>query len=165
MPMLGAGCHSAENLTKAEKLQGGYAMPKKLNHIAILVENLEEGLRPYCEDLGLKVGGVETFGNQVKVAFLPLANTQLELLQPLSPEGRAGQRMKEKGPGLYHICFEVESISETMQELKSRGVRFLNEKPLDGAHGSKIAFVDPERFGGVLVELCQPGNQTVSAME
>ena len=131
-------------------------MVLKVDHIGIAVSNLEESLKLYTDTLGLKLHGTETVEEQkVKVAFLPLGDTELELLESTAPDGPIAKFIENKGQGMQHIAFKVDNIEKALAELKEKGVRLIDETPRYGAGGAKIAFLHPKSTNGVLVELCQ----------
>ena len=131
-------------------------MVLKLDHIGIAVSNLEESLKLYMDVLGMKLHGTETVEEQkVKVAFLPLGDTELELLESTAPDGPIAKFIEAKGQGIQHLAFKVENIEKALEELKAKGMRLIDEKPRYGAGGAKIAFMHPKSTNGVLVELCQ----------
>ena len=131
-------------------------MVLKLDHIGIAVSNLEESLKLYTEILGMKLHGTETVEEQkVKVAFLPLGDTELEFLESTSPDGPIAKFIEAKGQGIQHLAFKVENVEKALEELKGKGMRLIDEKPRYGAGGAKIAFLHPKSTNGVLVELCQ----------
>ena len=130
-----------------------------LDHIAIAVQNLDEALAFYKTALGLPEIGIEVVAEQgVRVAKLDIGNTHIELLEPLSPETPVGKFLANKGPGLHHICVNVDDINSELAKLKYQGMRLIDETPKIGAGGAKIAFVHPKSTGGVLLELSQPQN-------
>jgi methylmalonyl-CoA/ethylmalonyl-CoA epimerase len=131
-------------------------MVLKVDHIGIAVSNLEESLKLYTEILGMKLHGTETVEEQkVKVAFLPLGDTELELLESTDTDGPIAKFIETKGQGMQHVAFRVENIEKALEELKENGIRLIDEKPRYGAGGAKIAFLHPKSTNGVLVELCQ----------
>ena len=131
-------------------------MPQKINHIGIAVRDIEEAARFYTEHLGLELGGVEEVPDQkVKVAFLPIGEVRLELVQPTSPESPVAKFLEKNGPGFHHIAYQVEDVAAEVERLKAEGVRMVDETPRSGAHNTKIAFVHPKASGGVLTELVQ----------
>ena len=131
-------------------------MIKKINHIGAAVKNLDEAMRFYRENLGLAIGGMEEVKEQkVKVAFIPLGESTIELLQSTDPNGPIAKFIEKKGEGIHHIALEVERIEEALQKLKEKGVQLVDEKPRIGAHGMKIAFLHPRNTKGVLIEICE----------
>lgn len=128
----------------------------KLDHIGIAVQSLAEGAAFY-EALGLAVGGTEEVSDQrVKVAFLPIGDTRLELLEPTSADSPIAKHLEKRGPGLHHLCVQVDDIEAAMAHLASAGFRLLSDEPQVGAHGCRVCFVHPKSTGGVLLELSQP---------
>ena len=131
-------------------------MVLKVDHIGIAVSNLEESLKFYTDTLGLKLQGTEIVEEQkVKVAFLPLGDTEIELLESTAEDGPVAKFIEAKGQGMQHIAFKVENIEKSLAELKEKGIRLIDETPRYGAGGAKIAFLHPKSTNGVLVELCQ----------
>lgn len=131
-------------------------MLKKIDHIGIAVRDLEQALTFYCDLLGLECTGTEEVAEQkVKVAFLPLGETKVELLQSTDPEGPVAKFIEGRGEGVHHLAFRVENIEEKLEQLKASGVRLIDEQPRYGAGGARIAFIHPKAAGGVLAELCE----------
>jgi len=127
-----------------------------LDHIGIAVEKIDAALPVWEGVLGLSLHGVEDVAEQkVKTAFLPLGESEIELLEPTDPEGPIGKFIAAKGQGVHHVAFRVANIEETLAELKAKGVRLIDETPRYGAGGARIAFLHPKATGGVLVELCE----------
>jgi methylmalonyl-CoA/ethylmalonyl-CoA epimerase len=126
---------------------------KKINHIAIAVENIEAMLPFWQEALGLSIDHIEEVPSQkARVAFLPVGDSEMELVQPTDPATGMAKFLKEKGPGMHHLCLEVENMDEALEELKAKGVHLINETA-QILPGRKMAFVHPKSTGGVLVEL------------
>lgn len=131
-------------------------MVSKVDHIGIAVKDLEETLKLYTEVLGLHLENTEVVEEQkVKVAFLPVGDTEIELLESTDPEGPIGKFIETKGQGIQHIAFRVDDIEKAIEEMKNKGLRMIDEKPRYGAGGAKIAFLHPKSTNGVLIELCQ----------
>jgi len=127
-----------------------------LDHIGIAVSGLEEVL-PFYEALGLVVTGTDEVPEQgVRVAFLPVGDGRLELLEPTGPESPIAKHIERRGAGLHHVCLRVDDIEKAMAELKAQGFRLLSEEPQPGAHGCRVCFVHPKSSGGVLLELSEP---------
>jgi methylmalonyl-CoA epimerase len=127
----------------------------KIDHIGIAVKSIEEAVKLYAL-LGLNVTETETVEEQkVKVAFLPLGDSEIELLESTDPDGPVAKYIAAKGEGIQHIAFRVENIEESLATLKEAGVRLIDEKPRRGAGGAKIAFLHPKGTNGTLIELCQ----------
>ena len=131
-------------------------MIKKINHVGVAVKDLNEAIKFYKENLGLEIEGTEEIKEQkVKVAFIPLGESRIELLQSIDPNGPIAKFIEKRGEGIHHIALEVEGIEETLQKLKEKGVQLIDEKPRIGAHEMKIAFLHPRSTKGVLLELCE----------
>jgi methylmalonyl-CoA/ethylmalonyl-CoA epimerase len=131
-------------------------MPQKINHIGIAVHDIEEAAKFYTEHLGLQLGGIEEVPDQkVKVAFLPIGEVRLELVQPTSPESPVAKFLEKNGQGFHHIAYQVEDTGVEVARLLADGVRMVDQIPRTGAHNTKIAFVHPKASGGVLTELVQ----------
>ena len=130
---------------------------KGIDHIAIAVPNLEEASRFYQDVLGLHWAGVEALPEQkVRIAMFHAGapgGAQIELLEPMSPDSPVAKFLKERGPGIHHICLEVDDLEAEMARLRSRGTALVDNKPRSGGHGTRIAFVHPRAAGGVLIEL------------
>jgi len=92
---------------------------------------------------------------KVKTTFLPVGESEFELLESTGPDGPVAKFIDSRGEGIQHIALEVENIEEALQELKEKGVRLIDEKPRKGAGGTKIAFIHPKETHGVLMELCE----------
>ena len=128
----------------------------KIDHIGIAVNSIEEASKIYTELLGLEMHGVEEVAEQkVKVAFIPVGESEVELLESTDPEGPIARFIEKNGEGVQHIAFRVEDIEKALEELKQKGVRLIDEKPRYGAGGAKIAFIHPKTTKGVLIELCE----------
>jgi methylmalonyl-CoA/ethylmalonyl-CoA epimerase len=130
-------------------------MIKKISHIGVAVRNLDEIMKVYQEQLGLKVEEIEEVEDQkVRVAMIPVGESRIELLESTHPEGPIAKSIERRGEGLHHIALEVDNIEETLETLKKTGVRLIDEKPRIGAGGAKIAFIHPKATR-LLLELCE----------
>lgn len=128
----------------------------KLDHIGIAVKDLEESLKFYQDILGLKCEGTEVVEEQkVRVAFLPVGDTEVELLESTDTEGPIAKFIEKKGEGIQHLAFRVENIEAAIEEMKQKGVKMIDEKPRYGAGGARIAFCHPKSTNGILVELSE----------
>jgi methylmalonyl-CoA/ethylmalonyl-CoA epimerase len=131
-------------------------MVTKIDHIGIAVKNLEETLKFYGDVLGIKCVSQEVVEEQkVRVAFLPVGDTEVELLESTSEDGPIAKFIEKKGEGIQHIAFKVDNIEEAIRELEEKGVRMIDEKPRYGAGGARIAFLHPKSTSGVLIEISQ----------
>lgn len=126
---------------------------KKINHVAIVVADIDESLKFWQDGLGIKLDHVEDVPSQKSmVAFLPLGESEVELVKPTSQDSGVAKFLEERGGGMHHLCFEVDDIAGMLADLKVKGIRLINEEPLT-LPGRKMAFVHPKSTGGVLVEL------------
>jgi methylmalonyl-CoA/ethylmalonyl-CoA epimerase len=126
---------------------------KKINHVAIAISDVDASLVFWRDALGLEVDHIEDVPSQKStVVFLPVGETEIELVKPTSDDTGVAKFIAEKGGGMHHLCFEVDDISGMLGDLKTKGVRLINEVPLE-LPGRKMAFVHPKSTGGVLVEL------------
>jgi len=131
-------------------------MVKKISHIGVAVENLNEAMKLYRENLGLEIEGTEEVKEQrVKVAFIPVGESRIELLESTDPDSPIAKFIEKRGEGIHHIALEVDHIEDALKKLKERGVQLIDEKPRIGAHKMKIAFLHPKSTKGVLLELCE----------
>src|SRR5215813_320873 len=129
---------------------------KKIDHVAIAVDDLDGALARFREVLGLSASVRETVATQkTEAALLPVGESNIELIAPL---GNAGLEkfLEKRGPGIHHICIQVEGIVEALAALKAAGVPLIDETPRPGARGHKVAFLHPRALGGVLIELEEP---------
>ncbi|HHW55341.1 MAG: methylmalonyl-CoA epimerase [bacterium] len=128
----------------------------KVDHIGIAVKDLEEALKLYRDILQLEVTGVEEVPDQkVKVAFIPVGESKVELLEPTTDDSPVAKFIAKRGEGIHHITFRVDNLEKALEEAKAAGIRLIDETPRLGAGGAKIAFLHPKSTGGVLLELCQ----------
>ena len=129
--------------------------PVKINHVAIVVQDIDAALNFWEQTFGLELDHVEEVPSQKsKVAFLPLGESEIELVQPTTSDSGLANFLEKRGEGMHHICIEVEDIDAALVELKSKGVRLINEVP-EELPGRKMAFIHPKAANGVLVELYQ----------
>lgn len=135
---------------------GGKIVVNKVDHIGIAVSSLEESIKFYEEVLGLKLNGTEVVDEQkVKVAFLPIGDTEVELLEATSPDSAIAKFIEKKGQGVQHIAFKVDDIEAALDDMRAKGIKLIDEKPRYGAGGARIAFLHPKSTNGVLIELCE----------
>ncbi len=128
---------------------------KKINHVAVAVEDLSKAVEFWESVLGLKLDHIEEVESQkAKIAFFPCGESELELVQPTDPESGTARFIQTRGPGIHHLCLEVDDIEKALEELKSKEIRLINEVPLE-MEGRKMAFLHPKSTGGVLIELYQ----------
>ena len=125
-----------------------------LDHIGIAVKSLDTA--KIYEALGLTIGHVETVATQgVRTAFLPVGDSSIELLEPTGPDSAVAKFIEKRGEGIHHICFRVDDIEAHLERLKAGGYRLINDAPVPGAHGCRVAFLHPAAGNGVLIELSE----------
>ena len=128
----------------------------KIDHLGIAVKSIDDSKSFWMDGLGLDFKGTETVEEQkVTTAFLLVGESEMELLESVSPDGPVARFIDKKGEGIQHVAFRVENIEEALEELKQKGVSLIDERPRIGAGGAKIAFIHPKSTNGVLVELCE----------
>ena len=128
----------------------------KIDHLGIAVKSIDEGKNFWTDVLGMEFAGMETVEAQkVTTAFLPVGESEVELLESTAPDGPVAKYIDKKGEGIQHVAFRVENIDAALEELKAKGIRLIDETPRNGAGGARIAFLHPKATAGVLVELCQ----------
>ena len=131
-------------------------MSEKSHHIGVAVRSLDEALKFYSETLGLPMQASATVEEQgVKAALLTIGGSEIELLEPLSPESPVGRFLERKGEGLHHICFQTPDVAAELEGLKAKGVELIDQQPRRGLAGM-ICFLHPKASRGVLVELATP---------
>lgn len=133
-------------------------MVRKIEHIGIIVKDLETSIKKYVSLLGLEVKEIEEakVENSInRLAFLPIGETNIELIQTAGKTALDADFLRERGDGIHHIAFEVENLDKTFNELRSQGVEFVYDKILAGSRGSKCAFFKVEEFNGIYIELVQ----------
>jgi len=129
-------------------------MIKKVNHIAVVVSDLDASMRFWVDALGLELSHIEHVASQaVDAAFLPVGESKIELLQPTDSESGVARYLEKRGPGMHHICFEVDNLEAALAKLVKADVQLINESPVVGSDGRKFAFIHPKSANGVLVEL------------
>lgn len=134
-------------------------MIKRINHVAVVVEDLDTALVFWHDALGLPLAKMEDNpGENVLIGFLPVGDSEIELLQPTDPDSGIGKYLAKRGAGMHHLCVEVDDIEAVMQRLVDHGVEMINTEPRVRDDGTRYAFVHPKSACGVLVELYEvPG--------
>jgi methylmalonyl-CoA/ethylmalonyl-CoA epimerase len=128
----------------------------RINHLGIATPGLEEAMTRMAKLFDMKADHLEEVPEQkVKTAFFAVGESRLEYLESTDPEGPVGKFLAKRGPGIHHLCFEVDDINAAVEQLIAKGVRMIDEKPRNGAHGCRVAFIHPAETGGVLMELSQ----------
>ncbi len=126
----------------------------RINHVGIVVHDIQKSLSFWRDALGLELEELRDVpAEQSEVAFLPVKGSEIELVQPTTDDSGVAKYLAKRGPGVHHICLEVDDIGAMLGQLKAKGIRLINEEPRTLANGRKYAFVHPASTGGVLVEL------------
>ena len=129
---------------------------KQINHVAVVVEDMEKALAFWRDALGMELHELRDVPTEKsQVAFLPLPGSEVELVMPTTDDSGIAKYLAKRGPGMHHVCLEVDDIGAMMAQLKAKGIRLINEEPRNAADGKKYAFIHPESTSGVLVELYQ----------
>lgn len=129
---------------------------KAINHVAVVVSDMEQALSFWRDALGIRLHELRDVpAEKSQVAFLPLAGAEVELVMPTTEDSGIAKYLAKRGPGMHHLCLEVDDIEGILAQLKAKNIRLINEQPRLAADGKKYAFIHPEATGGVLVELYQ----------
>ncbi len=129
---------------------------KQINHVAVVVDDMDKALSFWRDALGMDLHELRDVpAEKSQIAFLPLQGAEVELVRPTSDDSGIAKYLAKRGPGMHHICLEVDDIVAMLSQLRSKGVRLVNEEPRTAADGKKYAFIHPESTAGVLVELYQ----------
>ena len=129
---------------------------KQINHVAVVVDNMDKALAFWRDALGISLHELRDVPvEKSQVAFLPLPGSEVELVMPTTDDSGIAKYLAKRGPGMHHLCLEVDDIDAMLAQLRSQGIRLINEEPRLAADGKKYAFIHPESTGGVLVELYQ----------
>ena len=129
---------------------------KKVDHIGVAVRSIEESARIYTEGLGITLGHIENVPqDKVRVGFLPIGESEIELVQPTDPTSTVAGFIEKRGEGVHHICLEVDNIDETINSLAEQGFALIDKQARPGSSGRRIAFLHPKAANGVLIELSQ----------
>lgn len=127
-----------------------------IEHIGIAVKNLDDSIKFYEDVLGLKCYAIEEVADQkVKTAFFQIGQTKIELLESTDPDGPIGKFIEKRGEGIHHIAYAAKGLDSSLNDLKNKGIKLIDEKPRRGAEGLNIAFLHPKSTFGVLTELCE----------
>src|SRR5260370_1365395 len=133
-------------------------MPKRIDHVAIIVRSIEQALVFYRDTLGIVPSEIkEVPSEQVRIAFLPMGGpggSEIELIEPTNPESSLSRFLEKRGEGLHHICLEVEDIAASLHEMQEKGAAVLDKEPRIAAEGRAI-FLHPKGTNGVLLELIE----------
>ena len=127
---------------------------KRIDHIAILVDGMRETLEFWHDALGIEVSRIQDMPAELaEIAFLPTGESEIELVRPTTGDSGLAKYLEKRGPGMHHLCLEVDDIAGMLAQLKARGIQLINEQPRVGADGKQYAFIHPKSAHGVLVEL------------
>ncbi len=130
---------------------------KSIDHVAVLVSDMDASLAFWRDGLGMDLGQLrDAPEEQARIAFLPVGEAEIELVLPTTSDSGIAKYLAKRGPGMHHICLEVDDLDGMLKQLKARGIRLINEQARTGTDGVRYAFVHPDSAGGVLVELYQP---------
>ncbi len=125
----------------------------KLEHVAIVVRDLDQAVSVYKEKLGLRLESRQVVDTEsVEIAVMALDNTRIELVRPLDSTAGVARFLDKRGEGLHHICLEVENLDTLVQSLHASGVRLIDAAPRKGYRGNRAVFVHPTSTDGVLIE-------------
>jgi methylmalonyl-CoA/ethylmalonyl-CoA epimerase len=129
---------------------------KRIHHIAILVENIDSSLEFWQTILGIEPSHTSNYPQEdARIAFLPLGESEIELVQPTKSDSGLSRFLEKRGPGMHHLCLEVDDLQRLLLELVAKNVQLINEQPRMGEDGRLYAFIHPKSTNGVLVELYQ----------
>jgi len=129
---------------------------KAVNHVAVVVDDMDKSLKFWRDALGIQLHELRDVpAEKSQVAFLPIAGAEVELVMPTTDDSGIAKYLAKRGPGMHHLCLEVDDIDGMMSQLEAEDIRLINEEPRTAADGKKYAFIHPESTGGVLVELYQ----------
>ncbi len=129
-------------------------MFKKIDHIGIAVKSLDESIPLYRDAYGMHLHLIEEVPEQkVKIAMFEIGDVHIELLEPTSDDSPIAKFLEKKGPGMHHICYEVDDVDGTLEEVSAQDVQLIDKKSRNGAGGKKVAFLHPKSTGSVLTEL------------
>jgi methylmalonyl-CoA/ethylmalonyl-CoA epimerase len=134
-------------------------MLQHIDHIGIAVQNLDETVAFYREVMGLEVSATEIF-NGMKIAFLGVGDSALELLEDMTPDGAIARHVAKRGEGMQHIAYRVENIEQALADMRAKGIELIDERPRPGARQTRVAFLHPKSTKGVLIEFVEPAPHT-----
>ena len=128
----------------------------QIDHVGIAVADLEGSVEHYREIFGIEPTHRERIRDQgVEEVLFAVGESYVQLLGSLGPETAVGRFLDTRGPGLHHVAYRVDSVADALDDLRTKGVRLVDEAPRAGSRGTRIAFVHPKGTGGVLVELVE----------
>lgn len=127
---------------------------KKIDHVALVVGDIDEALAFWRDALGIALDHVDEVPRENSaIAFLPLGESEIELVQPTTDDSGVAKYLEKRGPGMHHLCLEVDDIEAMLAQLKGKGIQLIHEEPVVAESGKKYAFIHPKAAFGVLVEL------------
>ncbi len=127
---------------------------KRIDHIAILVDDMEKTLGFWSQALGMEVSDIQDVPTEAaQIAFLPTGGSEIELVRPTTDDSGLAKYLEKRGPGMHHVCLEVDDIAGMLRQLEGQGIQLINDEPRTAADGRKYAFIHPKSTNGVLVEL------------
>jgi methylmalonyl-CoA/ethylmalonyl-CoA epimerase len=127
---------------------------KRIDHVAIVIDDMDKSLEFWRDALGLELHHVQDIpAEMAQIAFLPTGGSEVELVRPTTGDSGLAKYLEKRGPGMHHVCLEVDDIHAMLAQLKAKGIQLINEEPRTGADGKKYAFIHPKSANGVLVEL------------
>ena len=138
-------------------------MIKKIDHIGVVVNDIEEALKVYQQALGLSLANIQERSDQaVTIAFLPAGESEIELVQPITGDSGVAKFLQKRGEGIHHICLEVDDIEKALADLQEKGLQLIDETPRTGLEGERFAFIHPKSTHGVLIELYEYPKSTTA---
>lgn len=137
-------------------------MLRQIDHIGIAVKNLDETVAFYRHVMGLEVSATEIF-NDMKIAFLRIGDSELELLEDLTPDGAIARHVAKRGEGVQHVAYRVDDIEQALQDMCAKGIELIDKHPRPGARQARVAFLHPQSTKGVLIELVEPQASSLPA--
>ena len=131
-------------------------MFEKLDHIGIAVKDLDQAMKLYRDAFGIEPGMVyESSYTKAKIAFFPIGEVRIELMQPVNPDSVLGKFLERKGEGIQHIAYKVKDVDRSLTELEEKGVQLIDKKSRKVRENERVAFLHPKSTNGVLIELIQ----------
>jgi len=138
-------------------------MITKIDHIGVVVSDIEEALKVYQQALGLSLARIQERPDQaVTIAFLPTGESEIELVQPVTSDSGVAKFLQKRGEGIHHLCLEVDDIEEALAKLREKGLQLIDEMPRTGPEGERFAFIHPKSTHGVLIELYEYPKSTTA---
>lgn len=132
------------------------AKVKRIDHIAVVIDDMQGTLEFWRDALGMEVTHIQDIpAEMAQIAFLPAGGSEIELVKPTTSDSGLAKYLEKRGPGMHHVCLEVDDIAGMLRRLKDKGIQLINEEPRVSADGKQYAFIHPKSANGVLVELYQ----------